>query len=122
MPTTRKLTDEEVVRLNRGRGGPVDLTPYTDALQELAVGDWGVVELERYDTVRTVKRRTTSAAKQQGKQLVWKRQRDGLLPFEVRAVEKQPSTQSTAAPMKRGRPGQPRSGRATPSQRRTGQG
>ncbi len=86
MATVRKLADEEVTRFAR-RGTRVDLSDYEAALQELAVGDWGAVELEPGDRVPTVKRRATSAARGQGKRLAWRRERDGLLPFEVRAAE-----------------------------------
>ena len=99
MPTARKLTDEEVEQLTRGKG-PVDLTPYTERLQALAVGDWGAIELEPSDRVIAIKRRATVAARQQGKRLVWKRQRDNLLPFEVRAVEAPPAPAPPPAPAK----------------------
>ena len=99
MPTARKLTDEEVAQFTRGKG-PVDLTPYAESLQELAVGDWGAIELAPGDRVITVKRRATTAARQQGKRLVWKRLRDHLLPFEVRAVEAPPAPAPPPAPAK----------------------
>ena len=97
MPTMRQLTDEEVTRLLGRQGGPrVDLTPYLNSLSDFAPGDWGLVELERYESVPTIKRRMTTAAKQQGKRIVWKRRRDEGVPFEVRAGD-QPSAQSAAA-------------------------
>ena len=99
MPTARKLTDEEVEQLRRRRG-PVDLTLYADALQELEVGAWGAIELEPSDRVIAIKRRATVAARQQGKRLVWKRLRDNLLPFEVRAVEVPPAPEPPPAPTK----------------------
>ncbi len=99
MPTARKLTDEEVEQLTRGKG-PVDLTPYAERLQELAVGDWGIIELEPSDRVIAIKRRATVAARQQGKRLVWKRLRDNLLPFEVRAVAAPPAPAPPPAPAK----------------------
>ncbi len=99
MATARKLTDEEVVRFTRGTG-PVDLTAYTQALQEIEVGGWGAIELEPDDRVSAVKRRATMAAREQGKRLVWKRLRDSLLPFEVRAVEVPPAPAPPPAPTK----------------------
>jgi hypothetical protein len=103
MATARKLTDEEVVRFTRGTG-PVDLTAYTQALQEIDVGGWGAIELEPDDRVSAVKRRATMAAREQGKRLVWKRLRDNLLPFEVRAVEQpSPTPEPAPAPARRGR-------------------
>ena len=103
MATARKLTDEEVVRFTRGKG-PVDLTAYTQALQEIEVGGWGAIELEPDDRVSAVKRRATMAAREQGKRLVWKRLRDNLLPFEVRAVEQpSPTPEPAPAPARRGR-------------------
>ena len=86
MASVRKLTQEEVAQLTR-RGVRVDLTSYLEALSELEVGDWGAIELEPGEKVATVKRRATSAAKQQGKRLIYRRLREGRLPFEVRAAE-----------------------------------
>ena len=103
MAQARKLTPDEVAQMDRPRGR-VDLSAYEAALQELAVGDWGAIELEAGDRVPTVKRRATVAARGQGKRLIWKRQRNELLPFEVRADE------SAAAPTKRGGQGRPRGG------------
>lgn len=103
MATARKLTDEEVTQLTRGKG-PVDLTAYAESLQEIEVGDWGAIELEPGARVITVKRRATVAARQQGKRLVWKRLRDSLLPFEVRAVEQpSPTPEPAPAPARRDR-------------------
>ncbi len=103
MATARKLTDEEMVRFTCGKG-PVDLTAYTQALQEIEVGGWGAIELEPDDRVSAVKRRATMAAREQGKRLVWKRLRDNLLPFEVRAVEQpSPTPEPAPAPARRGR-------------------
>jgi hypothetical protein len=86
MARVRKLTQEEVAQLRR-RGTRVDLTPYLEALSELAVGDWGAIELEPGEKVSTVKRRATAAATQQGKRLVYRRLREGRLPFEVCPAE-----------------------------------
>ncbi len=99
MPTARKLTDEEVAQLTRGKG-PLDLTAYTQTLQEIEVGDWGAIELEPSERVIAIKRRATVAARQQGKRLVWKRLRENLLPFEVRAVEAPPAPAPPPAPAK----------------------
>ncbi len=84
MPRVRKLAPEEIQRL-RSRGTRVDLTPYEESLRDLKVGDWGMIELEPGDKVATIKRRYTMAAKNQRKQLVYKRLRNNALPFEVRA-------------------------------------
>ena len=99
MAQVRTLTDEEVTRLMRRRGAPVDLTPYIESMRDFEVGDWGVVELERYESAPAIKRRMTLAAKQQDKRLVWKRRRDNVLPFEVRTVEQT----SAPAASKRGK-------------------
>jgi hypothetical protein len=87
MPSVRKLTSEEVQRL-RSRGSRVDLSPYEASLSELNVGEWGLIELASGDKVPTVKRRYTMAAKNQGKALVYKRLRNGTIPFEVRSPSK----------------------------------
>ncbi len=115
MPTARKLTDEEVGQLTRGRG-PVDLTAYTQALQELEVGAWGAIDLAPSDRVIAVKRRATAAARAQGKRLVWKRQREAVLPFEVRALE--PRAEPPPAPAPARRRGAGRSGTEKPGTRR----
>lgn len=83
VPSVRKLASEEIARL-RQRGVRVDLSPYMQALSELSIGEWGVIELESGDKVPTIKRRYTVAAKSQGKALVYKRLRQGTIPFEVR--------------------------------------
>lgn len=74
---------EEIQRL-RSRGSRVDLSPYEEGLRELNIGDWGLIQLEGGDKVTTIKRRYTAAAKNQNKQLVYKRLRNGTIPFEVR--------------------------------------
>lgn len=84
MASVRKLSTDEVQRLRR-RGNRVDLAPYEADLRELSPGDWGLIQLEEMDKVPTIKRRYTTAAKNQGKSLVYKRKRNGTIPFEVRA-------------------------------------
>lgn len=85
MPSVRKLSSDEIQRL-RSRGSRVDLSPYEASLRELSPGDWGVIQLESSDKVPTVKRRYTMAAKNQGKELAYKRLRSGAIPFEVRPL------------------------------------
>jgi hypothetical protein len=85
MPSVRKLTSDEIQRL-RSRGSRVDLGPYEASLRELGPGDWGIITLEASDKVPTVKRRYTMAAKNQNKMLVYKRLRNGTIPFEVRPL------------------------------------
>ena len=85
MSTIRKLAPDEIQRL-RARGKRVDLAPYQESLRELNVGAWGAIVLDRDDKVPTVKRRYTTAAKTQQKSLVYKRLRNGTIPFEVRPL------------------------------------
>ena len=84
MPSVRRLSSDEVQRL-RSRGTRVDLTPYEADLRDLQPGDWGAIDLTDTDKVPTVKRRYTTAAKNQGKSLVYKRRRRDTIPFEVRS-------------------------------------
>ena len=85
MANVRKLNQDEVQRL-RSRGTRVDLSTYENNLQELSPGDWGVIELEAGEKVPTIKRRYTMAAKRQNKDLIYKRLRQGTIPFEVREL------------------------------------
>jgi hypothetical protein len=84
MPSVRKLSSDEVLRL-RSRASRVDLTPYEADLRDLQPGDWGAIELTDTDKVPTVKRRYTKAAANQGKALSYKRRRRNMIPFEVRS-------------------------------------
>ncbi len=84
MPNIRRLSPEEIQRL-RSRGSRVDLSTYEQGLRDLDEGEWGLIQLDPGEKVTTVKRRYTAAAKNQGKQLVYKRLRNNTIPFEVRA-------------------------------------
>ena len=57
-----------------------------DALAELAVGDWGAIDLAPGDEVAAVKRQAAAAARRQGKRLVWHAPQDDVLHFEVQAA------------------------------------
>jgi hypothetical protein len=86
MPRVRKLSGDEILRL-RSRGSRVDLTAYEASLHDLQPGDWGLIQLETDDRVPTIKRRYSLAAHNQRKQLLYRRLRNGAIPFEVQALE-----------------------------------
>lgn len=85
MPVVRRMSPDEVAGLRR-RGARVDLSPYRADLDNFAVGEWGVIQLEATDRVTAIKRRYTVAGKEQGKLLIYKRPRNGTIPFEVRSL------------------------------------
>jgi hypothetical protein len=85
MPQFRKLSNDEVAALST-RGPREDvLAHYLSNLSGLKPGDWASIELEDGDTQRVVKRRTTTAARTQGKDVRWRRSLSAQqLVFEVR--------------------------------------
>jgi hypothetical protein len=85
MPQFRKLSNDEVTALSTRRVREDVLVPYLSNLSSLRPGDWGSIELEDGDTQRAVKRRTTVAARTQGKDIRWRRSPSPQrLVFEVR--------------------------------------
>ena len=83
MPTFAKLSQAEVDELRRHRPQTQDLGEYLAYVDTLKAGDWGSVTLEEGDTQRTVERRLTTAAKQKGMTLKYKRAPEGQLLFEA---------------------------------------
>jgi hypothetical protein len=83
MPTIRRLSAEEIARLQPRRPGVVDLTEYRQFLESLTPGEGGEVTLGSGDTQRMVKRRLSTTAKQLNKQLKYRRGADEVLRFEV---------------------------------------
>jgi hypothetical protein len=67
MPTIRRLSAEEIARLQPRRPGSVDLTEYRQFLEPLALGEGGQVTLGTDDLRRAVKRRLSTTAKQLNK-------------------------------------------------------
>ncbi len=84
MPTFSKLSKSEIEKLRNRRSAKVDLSEYLGFLGSMRPGDWGVITLEEGDSQRTVKRRLTTASKQQGKQVRYRKGDDGQIVFEVR--------------------------------------
>lgn len=103
MATVRKLAADEIAILRR-RGARVDLTAYQQALAELEIGEWGLIELEADEKLPTIKRRYALAAKSQGKGLAFRRLRRGTLPFEVRALSDMPAQRVIARTKKAATP------------------
>ena len=87
MPRFERLSAAEVERLRRRRVTTLDLSQYIAFLDTLRPGDWGAVSLEDGESQRVVKRRLTTAAKQRGWELRYRKTQDGRIIFEVRAAE-----------------------------------
>src|SRR5581483_10811710 len=77
----RWLSPEEL----RPRPGapPVDLRPYKDVLQSKQVGEGAEVELEEGESPQAVKRRFSTAAKELGLTLRWRRAGAGVVRFGI---------------------------------------
>ena len=83
MPTFAKLSQDEVDQLRRRRPQTQDLGEYLAYLDTLKAGEWGSITLEEGDTQRVVKRRLTTAAKEKGMTLKYKRAPEGQIIFEA---------------------------------------
>jgi hypothetical protein len=88
MPRFRTLSPEETAQMQSRRGRSVDLTEYLAALRELSQGQVGEASLTDDEKKSTVKRRLTSAAKQLGKTLRYRRSGDRVVVFEVTGTRK----------------------------------
>lgn len=86
MPTFRRLSRDEIDALTARRPRVEALAEYLAYLATLKPGDWGSIEIEPGDSQRAVKRRTSTAAKSQGKRVRWRRSlSEKHLVFEVLA-------------------------------------
>lgn len=84
MPNFRTLSKTEIASLTARRPRAEALAEYLDYLDTLKPGDWGSIEMQADDSQRAVKRRTSTAAKSQGKQIRWRRSLSAQqLVFEV---------------------------------------
>ena len=84
MPNFRTLSKSEIAALTARRPRVEALAEYLTYLNTLRPGDWGSIEIESGDSQRAVKRRTSTAAKSQGKQIRWRRSlSEQHLVFEV---------------------------------------
>lgn len=84
MPSFRTLNRTEIATLTARKPRVEALAEYLSYLSTLKPGDWGSIALEEGDSQRAVKRRTSTAAKSQGKQIRWRRAlTEGQLTFEV---------------------------------------
>ena len=89
MPNFRTLSRTEIASLTARRPRAEALTEYLDYLQTLKPGEWGAIEIEPGESQRAIKRRTSTAAKSQGKQIRWRRSlSEQQLVFEVLANAK----------------------------------
>ncbi len=85
MPTFRRLSAEEIAKLQPPRRNSVDLSEYREFVQGLAPGEGGEIQLAPGDERRTIKRRLTAAAKQMKMQVRYRRSPEGVLRFEVQS-------------------------------------
>ena len=83
MPKFRTLSVEETAQMQSRRGRSVDLTDYLAALREFAPGQLGEAALTGDEKKSTVKRRLTSAAKQLGKAVKYRRSGEKVVIYEV---------------------------------------
>jgi hypothetical protein len=83
MPTFRRLRPEELAALRKPRGRSIDLSEYRQFLEGLSPGEGGELALGPDEPKRTVKRRLTTAAKQMGKTVVYRRSEGDVVRFEV---------------------------------------
>jgi hypothetical protein len=79
----RVLTPEEALKYRRRGGRVVDLTDYLNFVRGMVPGQIAEVTLSEGEKKTTIKRRLTSAAKQLGKELKYKRSSDNSIVFEV---------------------------------------
>lgn len=71
MPVIKKLSPEEVEKLFEPVQR-VDLGLYTQTLERMDVGEWGVVRPEGNETMRLIKRRLNLAARKLGVRVRYK--------------------------------------------------
>lgn len=84
VPKFEKLSPAEVEQMKRRRTPTLDLSEYQAYLETLRPGDWGAVSLEEGESQRAVKRRLTTASKQMGREIKYKKSREGRIIFEVK--------------------------------------
>ena len=84
MPEFKKLTAAEIATLTARQPRTEALAEYLSYLDPIRPGDWGSIELSEGELQRAIKRRTSTAARSQGKQIKWRRSpRPGQLVFQV---------------------------------------
>jgi hypothetical protein len=82
MPTFAKLTTDEIDAFSRRRR-KIDLTEYTNFVNMLSPGEWARITFTDGESQRTIKRRTTTAAKQAGRQLRYRKVAEGEVLVRV---------------------------------------
>jgi hypothetical protein len=90
MPLFGKPSAEELEMLNRRRGSTLDLSAYYEHLESLTPGDWGFIEPEAGENQRTIKRRLTTAAKQKGLELRYKKAEGERIYFRLNQPDAAP--------------------------------
>lgn len=84
MPRFKTLSKAEIQELTVRRPRMEELVEYLTYLSTLKRGDWGLIDLAPEENQRTIKRRTSTAARNQGKEIRWRRSPEPRrLVFEV---------------------------------------
>ena len=87
MPTFGKPSPEELETLNRRRNSTLDLGAYYEHLDAVGLGDWGYMEPDAGESQRLIKRRLTTAAKERGLKLRYKKTEGDRVYFRVNPPE-----------------------------------
>jgi hypothetical protein len=83
MPDFRVIPSEEAAQMQTRRGRSVDLSQYLSHLRVVDTGQMGEATLSANEKKATVKRRLTTAAKQLGKGLKYRRSGETRVVYEV---------------------------------------
>lgn len=81
----------------------MDLTPYKQILHGRSVGEGAEVELEEGETPRVQKRRFSTAAKELGLHLRWRKARDNTIKFAIVEPPTPEQTQKRVASLEKAR-------------------
>lgn len=84
MVKLERVTQDEIDSMRKRRAQTLDLTEYNNFLEGKQIGEWGRLVLEEGDTQRTAKRRLTTASKQKGFGVKYRKTSDGQILFQLR--------------------------------------
>jgi len=84
VPRFRTLTPSEIERFKKRKAPRPDLlADYNSYLDGRKTGDWGAMRLAEGETQRAAKRRLTTAAKQRGRKIKYRKGDTDEIPFEI---------------------------------------
>lgn len=87
VPKFEKLSAADVEKLGKRRMPTLDLSEYLAFLDRVQPGDWGRLTLLDGESQRTIKRRLTSASKQKGLTVKYRKSPEGQILFQVREAD-----------------------------------